>query len=66
LRSLLHAEFKRREFRGKVMQARTYEKPVVADYGDLMTLTQSTGFRGPEDGASKLLEAIPHHSGPLT
>jgi hypothetical protein len=48
------------------MHARTYEKPTVADYGDLMTLTLASGYRGPEDGMVKdPLEAIPHHSGPI-
>ena len=40
-----------------------YETPVVRDYGDLQTLTESTGYCGPEDGGNKL--AAPHHSGPL-
>jgi hypothetical protein len=43
----------------------SYEKPGIADYGTLTALTASTGYRGPEDGASKIQEIIPHHSGPL-
>ena len=41
----------------------TYETPVVEDYGDLLELTASTGFTGPEDGGSKL--AV-HHVTPST
>jgi hypothetical protein len=49
------------------MKTYAYEKPVVADHGDLVALTAATGYRGPEDGMIKdPLEVVPHHSGPLT
>ena len=35
--------------------AKTYEAPVVADYGTLLELTTATGFVAEEDGGSKLL-----------
>lgn len=49
------------------MHGTNYETPKVVDFGDLATLTLATGYRGPEDGMIKdPLEALPHHSGPIT
>jgi hypothetical protein len=39
-----------------------YERPSVADYGDLAEMTRAQWLDGPEDGASKLQL---HHSLPL-
>jgi len=38
-----------------------YEPPVVRDFGDLVELTQASGFTGAEDGGSKQLI---HHDAP--
>jgi hypothetical protein len=44
-----------------MQQPKTYETPVVRDYGDLRELTASSGLFGAEDGASKL---VPFHHVP--
>ena len=41
---------------------RDYTPPSITDYGNLVEMTASTDFRGPEDGALKLELVIPHHS----
>ncbi len=38
-----------------------YEAPTVIDYGNLVELTEASGFTAQEDGGSKLLI---HHSPP--
>jgi hypothetical protein len=40
-----------------------YEKPMIVDYGNLVTLTEATTIVGTEDGASKLTTEN-HHSVP--
>ncbi len=35
----------------------TYSKPMVVDYGDLVTLTASLGTIGSEDGTGKTIQA---------
>jgi hypothetical protein len=42
-------------------QNNEYVAPAVEDYGDLVEITQATGFTGQEDGGSKLLI---HHEAP--
>jgi hypothetical protein len=44
----------------------SYVPPELHDYGSLVDLTNSSGYRGPEDGGNKSGDVAPHHSGPLT
>ncbi len=39
----------------------TYEKPSIADYGNLVELTEATSFTDAEDGGNKL---VIHHTTP--
>jgi hypothetical protein len=34
---------------------KSYEKPVVRDYGDLLAITQASGSIGAEDGGGKVI-----------